>query len=98
MCVPLSDLAQPLDGRPVMIHVASKSLFYRERNQLGKDDALWELVSALEVHRGTGDEVWQTIEVVPPVEGNREVMATLTSPDGSLGRVRVRITVEVIDE
>lgn len=98
MCIPLSDLAKLLDGRPVMIHVASKSLFYRERNRLGKDDALWELVAALEVHRGTGDEVWQAIEVAPQAEGNREVLATLTSPDGSLGRVRVRITVEVMDE
>jgi hypothetical protein len=77
-----------------MTHEAPKALALGSQIQLGKDDPLWELVEALEAHQGTGGEVWRHVNVAP----GGELSAVLTSADGSLGTVRVAISVQVVGE
>lgn len=64
-------------------------------NDLTAPDAFFELVQALEAYKGSANEVWQDVRAD---RGAWQITATLTSPDGSLGRIRARITVQVVPE
>ncbi|MFG1993121.1 hypothetical protein ACGFJ7_24395 [Actinoplanes sp. NPDC048988] len=68
-----------------------KIITYGADTRLGPADALWELVRALESHRGDGGEIWRN---VTPDPDSGTVTATLMDYTGSLGKVVAHFTVE----